>query len=487
MFLTYLQNNGFLCHDKEIVIKDRKITCKVCRQLILNVDKHLTVDTLPMLSCYLAKLYAYWTGDLQVLCRVVIKDIPGIQPCFVEISYLNLIYGIELLGSVNQNFISCKNHKFNINNTLKAKIMENFIDNYMKMIEEIQYENEEIEKILKTFLRQLKECLSTSNHNIFEYYFKVICPYVKTFDNTLREETLNASSPGEFFEHLSKNATDIRKHFAKFCLPFDIMYIMIYCFVCHKNLDAVANFVFDLIARICNGYFDEVTHYQTICKNVLHTHVTHDNNNTLYFLIKNILEGQTPDLLSISFYNNFATLQQLIFSQFSKCVTTPTETIKKFAFTQSFPFILFPEASSYYSFICVMGFASSRLSKKHAQFEKGTSANARKIMQFVEKYYKKIRNFGNGQPTSVSKIKKLLKGEIYNKEDKELQQYINESMEYLKTQLNGQNIFDLHDSQILYLSPPVEFWTLEIFQIFIGADEHLFKNFSNLIELLVYV
>lgn len=484
MFLTYLQENGFLCHDreKEFVIKDRQITCKICKRLILDVNKHLTVDTLPMLSCYLAELYANWTGDLQVPCRIVIRNIPGIQPCFVQISYLNLIYAIQLLGTVNQDFILCKNHKFDMKSTLKAKIMENFIGNYMQMIEEIEYEKEGIEKILKTFLRQLKECLSTSKYNIFEYYNKIISPYVKTFDDTVREESLNISSPGEFFEHLSKNATEIRKHFAKYCLPFDIMYIMIYCFVCHKNLDVVANFVFDLIARICNNYFDEMTHYQQICQKVLHTHVNYNKNNILYFLIKEIQKGGAVDLLSIEFYNNFAILQQLVFTEFCKHVTTPSETIKKFAFAQSFPFILFPNASNYYGFVCMMGFATSKLSIKHAQFEKGALASARKIMLFIESYYRKIRNFGNGRPTPVSKIKELLSREASNDEDRELQKHI--SIEYLKTQLNGENLSDLPDTHVLLLSYPVEFWTLEIFQVFIGAEENLLTNLENFLDLL---
>lgn len=484
MFLTYLQENGFLCHanEKEFVIKDRQIMCKICKRLILDVDKHLTADTLPMLSCYLAKLYANWTGDLQVPCRIVIRNIPGIQPCFVQISYLNLMHAIQLLGTANQDFILCKNHQFDMKSTLKAKIMENFISNYTKMIEAIQCKEGEIENILKTFLRQLKEYLSTNEYNLFEYYLKVIVPFIKTFDGTTREETLNVNSPGEFFEHLSGNATEIRKHFAKYCLPFDIMYIMIYCFACHKNLDVVANFVFDLIARICNGYFDEQTHYQRICENVLHANVNYEKNTPLYYVIKQIADGEAMDSLSIEFYNNFAILQQLVFTEFCKSVTTPTEAIKKFAFAQSFPFILFPSASNYYGFISMISFATSRLSIKHAQFEKGALANARKIMHFIESYYRKIRNFGNGRPTTVSKIKELLANKASNEEDRDLQQHL--SVEYLETQLKGENLFDLPDSHVLLISHPVEFWTLDMFQIFIGAEADLLKNLRIFLELL---
>lgn len=481
MFVIYLKENGFLCHGpNEILIRpDRQLFCKICNRFILDVNKHLTVDTLPMLSSFLAKQYANWTGDLQVPCRIPIKDIPGIKPGYVEISYFNLINAIELLGTVNQEFISCKNFSFDIKATLKAKILENFIKHYMNMVNNVEHSNEDIEIILKGLLKQMKEVFNTNDVSIFDYYFKVICPYVKTFDNTVREETIQVDCPGEFFLHLSKNATEIRKHFGKYCLPFDIIYIMIYCFTCHKSLDLVVNFVFDLIARLCNKYFDEPTFYQQLCKNILNSLVQYDKNTDLYYATKNIEKGEAADVFSFEFYNKFAKLQQLLFAEFSKSISTPSELITKFAFSQTFPYILFPNSFNYYGFMCMMGYATSKINlKKYAHFEKETCTKARDILKFVENYSKRVEKFANGLFLKVSEIKGLLNSSDENKQIKaDVQKILANS---------GKDLGSMVNDEIICIYPKVEFWTLDHFNLFISQDEDILKQLSKFIHLLIY-
>lgn len=481
MFITYLKENGFLCHDpNEIQIgQDRQLFCKICNRLILDVNKHLTVDTLPMLSSFLAKHYANWTGDLHVPCRIVIKDIPGIKSGYVEISYFHLLNAIELLGTVNQDFILCKNFNFDTKSTLKAKILENFIKYYMNMVDTIQHDSEDIETILKGLLKQMKDIFDTNDVSIFDYYFKVICPYVKTFDNTLREETINVDCPGEFFLHLSKNATDIRKHFSKYCLPFDIIYIMIYCFICHKNLDMVVNFVFDLIARLCNKYFDEPTFYQEACKRLLPTVVKYDKKNKIYYAIKDIQNGQASEVFSFDFYNKFAQLQQLLFAEFSKAVSTPSEVITKFAFSQSFPFFLFPNSANYYGFMCMMSYATSKLNtKKYVHFEKETCANARELFKFVESYAKRVENFANGLFLKVSEIKSILNS------PKENEQFKADIQNVLAN--GGKDLHSMNNDEIVSIYPKVEFWTLDHFNLFVSKDEDIIKQLTKFMHLLLY-
>lgn len=481
MFVTYLKENRFLCHDKnEILIgPDRQLFCKICNRLILDVNKHLTVDTLPILSSFLAKHYANWTGDIHVPCRIAIKDIPGIKPGYVEISYFNLLNAIELLGTVNQDFILCKNYSFDIKGTLKAKILENFIKYYMDMVDSIEHKNEDIEIILKALLKQMKDVFNSNDVSIFDYYFKVICPYVKTFDNTVREETINVDCPGEFFLHLSKNATEIRKHFGKYCLPFDIMYIMIYCFACYKCLDLVVNFVFDLIARICNKYFDEPTFYQQSCKNILNTLVHYDKNTELYYTIKNIQNGEASEVFSFEFYNKFAKLQQLLFAEFSKSISTPSEIITKFAFSQSFPFILFPNSFNYYGFMCMIGYSTSKLNlKKYAHFEKETCTKAREIFKFIEKYSKRVENFANGTFLKVSEIKCILNSSEENKQFKaDIQKLLTNSRK---------DLYNMDNDEIICIYPKVEFWTMDHFNLFISKDEDILKQLAKFMHLLIY-
>lgn len=480
MFVTYLKENNFLCHDpKEILIgQDRKLFCKICNKLILDVNKHLTVDTLPLLSSFLAKHYANWTGDVHVPCRIIIKDIPGIKPGYVEISYFYLLNAIELLGMVNQDFILCKNYQFDMKGTLKAKILENFIKYYMNMIDNIQHEKQEVEEILKGILKQMKDVFNTNDVNIFDYYFKVICPYVKTFDNTVKEETINLDCPGEFFLHLSKNATEIRQYFSKYCLPFDIIYIMIYCFTCHQNLDMVVNFVFDLIARLCNKYFDEPTFYQQKCKKILNSLVHYNKNTDLYYVIKDIQDDQVSKAFSIKFYNKFAKLQQLLFSEFNKSVSTPSEIITKFAFSQSFPFFLFPTSASYYGFMCMVGYATSKLNmKNYVHFEKEACVNAREIFKFVESYAKRVEIFANGLYLKVSEIKDALKS------PKENDQLKADIQKILIT--TGKDLYTMDQDEIVCIYPKVEFWTLDHFNLFVSQDEDIIKQLTKFMQLLI--
>lgn len=454
MFVTYLEENGFLCHDKnEIDIgENRQLFCKICKRLILDVNKHLTIETLPMLSSFLAKHYAKWTGDLHVPCRIVINEIPGIKPSYVQITYFNLLNAIQLLGTANQEFILCKNHQFDATSTLKAKILENFINNYMTMVNNIRIENDKnVEEILKFALRQMKENFNASNYDIFKYYLDVICPYLKTLDSTVREEVINTECPGEFFLHLSKNATDIRSHFGKYCLPFDMLYVMIYCFACHENLNVVINFVLDLIARICTKYFDEPVKYHDMCKKILDSQISHSKNTHLFYLIKNIKEGKVVELFNEKFYNNFAELQQLISTHFNKAVSTPSEMITKFAFSQSFPFVLFPESSNYYGFVCMIGYGTSKINFKKGTFEPKTCENAKAIMYFIENYIKKMRNFANG---------KMKVSQIQNSPDDE-------------------QIIETGDST-------VEFWTLDVFQLFLSVYQEMEKDLKMFLQLLLH-
>lgn len=481
MFVAYLQEKGLLCHGPNDIRvgPNRQLFCQSpdCNRLILDVNKQLTEVELPSCASYLAKHYAQWTGDLHVPCRITIKDIPGIKPDYVEISYFNLLNTIELLGAVNQEFIACKNHHFNVKETLKAKILENFIDYYMNMVDTLEHEQGDIEKILKAILKQMKDSFNTQDYNIFEYYFKVICPYVKTIDSSFREETLEVHSPAEFFLHLSQNASEIRKQRSPYCLPFDITYIMIYCFACHRNLDVVANFVFDLIARLCTQYFDPPTFYHQACKNTLHSLIGHDSNTPLYYLTKEIQKGQASDLFSLDFYGKFAHLQQLLFAEFARTVSTPSDTITKFAFAQSFPFILFPNSLNYYGFMCMMGYATSKLNlKNNARFEKGTCAHAKEIFHFIESYAKRIETFANGTYIKVSDIRQILL-----LDDHQLKFDIMRTL-----QQSGQDLRQLPEDAKLFVTHRVEFWTLDYFNLFVSTDEDILKHLAKFMDLLIH-
>ncbi|GFR09523.1 hypothetical protein TNCT_392731 [Trichonephila clavata] len=162
------------------------------------------------MSCQIAHYYAKWSGDINVPCRIAIIGIPGIVPTKNGIiSYANLLSALELLGVANQEFIVAKNSHFDKNSTLKNKILESFVQNYMKMVKDLKYDHEDIEQIIKSLLNQMTNMFNDSH--IFHYFLTVLCPYVKAIQEfTPVEITYDTDSPGAFFKQLSDNATEIR-------------------------------------------------------------------------------------------------------------------------------------------------------------------------------------------------------------------------------------------------------------------------------------
>lgn len=429
MFISYLKFKKLLCHGDQIVLHtDRNIYCETCQALVLNVTKHLTQDLDFLLSCEVAQYYANWSGDVNVPCKVKIINIPGIMPTEIIVPYSNLMHVIELLGVANQEFIVRKNKSFDKKITLKKKILENFIKQYVNMIQDLKYEDQDIQTIITAVLDQMKNMYE--DKNVFEYYLNVLCPYVKTCCDFKPVEKENTdTTPGLFFQTLSQDATEIRSYFGRYCIPFDVIYLMIYCYLCHTNLDLIANFTFDLIARVCRDYFNQNHKYLESTDKILHKLISYKQNTPLHFLIQCVRKGEVVDHISQEFLEKYGELQQLVLNEFVKNVSTPTDTIQKYAFSQTFPFILFPNGPNYYGFMCMMGYLMKKIHMKSATFEKGTFANAKKILKFVEGYAQKIAIF----------------------------------------QTEG---------------TPVIYWNLDMLKLFIGSDNNLIEKFKDIVELL---
>lgn len=429
--ITYLKQKNLLCHDTNVRFEDRKIFCNTCQLLILDVNQFVK-EARFLESCQVAHLFAHWTGDVNVPCKIQISGIPGIMPDDnLMISYSNLMNVIELLGSTNQEFIIAKSHNFNKSLILQKRILENFLKNYMTMISELKYDDESVQTVVVSLLDQMKFVFEETN--VFDYFLNVLCPYVKSCKSENFQpitKVYNVHTPGELLMHLSQDATLIRKKFSKYCIPFDVIYIMIYCYLCSSNTDMVANFVFDLIVRICKGYFNETTHYQTILSQLVKKHITCKQNIKLHYIVNCMSRGEAKDYMSADFLEKYSELHQILANEFYRTVSAPTEQVQKYAFTQSFPYTLFPNSANYNGFVCMLGYVTKKLnSSKNAIYEKGLFSNAKEIFKFIENYTHKIKEF---------------------------------------------------DSE----GEPVPYWTTDIFMLFMSSDDKLVDTFKNIIQLL---
>lgn len=428
-FTSYLKFKKLLCHDENVVLRDdRNVYCGTCDEHVLDVNAHLTRDVDFLISCQVAHYYARWSGDVHVPCRIKIVNVPGIMPSEVIVPYSNLINAIELLKAANREFIFRNNPLYDKKSTLQNKILEEFIKNYVNNMETLQYENPDVQTIVISVLDQMKNMYE--DKNIFKYYSDILCPYVKSCHaspSVVRQCTV--SSPGEYFLALSQDAVEIRNVFGKFSIPFDVIYIMIYCYLCHTDVNLVANFTFDLIARICRGYFNDINKYGECMDKILNRCVSYKHNTPLHFLIQCIRRGQAVDHVSQEFLEKYSELQQLVGNEFAKIVSTPNDQILKYAFSQSFPFTIFPNGPNYYGFTSMMGYLMKKIHLKTGSFEKGTLSNSKRIFKFVEMYTTKIAEF----------------------------------------EMEG---------------TPVLFWNLEVLQLFIGSDENLIEQLKDILNLL---
>lgn len=429
MFISYLKFKNLLCHDDQIVIgKNRIIQCAICGKTILDVNQYLIEENNYLLSCQVAHYYAQWSGDIHVPCKIILAGIPGILPNeSLIITYADLMNVIEILSVLNQEFIQVENRGFIKNPGLTNKILDGFIKKYITMVSDLNYEDKDISEIIKTVLNHMKDSFEDSN--IFDHYVNVLCPYVKSCYEGHYEpirKTYNQVSPGELFKQLSDDATEIRTHFGKYSLPFDIIYIMIYCYLSHSNLNIVANFAIDLIARICRGYFNDKNKYHIITANIIDKSITYKQNTKLYYLIQCIRQGESRQHISTEFLEKYKELQQLIVNEFNRTISTPSEAIQKYAFSQSFPFVLFPNGSNYYGFMCTLGYLMQYFKTNFS--EKGIFSNAKKIYKFIEMYSNKFNDFEKS-------------------------------------------------------GDPIIYWNIDMFQLFLGSDKNLVNQIKELFTL----
>lgn len=428
-FTSYLKFKKLLCHDENVVLREnRNIYCSTCNGHVLDVNAHLTLEVDFLISCQVAHYYARWCGDVNVPCRIKIINVPGIMPSEVIVPYSNLINAIELLKVANQEFIVRNNPLFDKKPTLQNKILEEFIKNYVKNVETLQYEDSDVQTIITAVLDQMKNMYE--DKNIFKYYSDILCPYVKSCHPSqpvVKECTV--MSPGEYFLALSQDAVEIRNIFGKLSIPFDVIYIMIYCYLCHTDLNLIANFTFDLIARICRGYFNDINKYGECTHKILNRCISYKHNTPLHFLIQCIRKGQVVNHVSQEFLEKYGELQQLVWNEFTKIVSTPNDQILKYAFSQSFPFIVFPNGPNYYGFMSMMGYLMKKINLKTGSFEKGTLANSKRIFKFVEMCTTKIAEF------------------------------------------------DKEGTQVL-------FWDMQVLKLFISSDESLIEQFTDILNLL---
>ncbi|GIX89619.1 uncharacterized protein CEXT_201381 [Caerostris extrusa] len=181
--------------------------------------------------------------------------------------------------------------------------------------------------------------------------------------------------------------------FSQYCLSFDVIHVMLGCYVCSCDLKVVANWALDLMARVCRGQFfwkryasNELV--QTM-QHLLNTAVSYRHKTDLYYVVREIRRGNAAENLS-TFLQNYLLLEMLVREKFQVPETSPD--VLRMATTQLFPAVLFEDYKDQLGFIMALGHVASHIDKT-GQVKKGTYATAKKIHKIVNKFIEKIQKF----------------------------------------------------------------------------------------------
>lgn len=374
MFLDRLTN---LCHAREHIVPNRSVegflSCTECGQTMNAYEYILNPPgDDPFLSIRLAHEYAEWIGGetRHVPCTFPLVGIPGILSKRVATHLDVLEKATGLLRELNAPFLVDHRPEYSKN------IVSDFLREYVSVVQNLPTDTTE-SMAVKTLLANLN---TVQELDLFEMYFEIAVPYVQKHATLPEKPKADEDEDvGLAFYRASQTATAIRTTFSKYCLLFDVAYVMVYCYVCGgTDPDAVANFTLDLVAKICNRYFIESPVYGPRVRDWLAKNIAYNKNTDSYYVAREIQRGNTLDGLSVDFLTRFEKLERLVTNHFRD---------DKFAVSQTFPYVLFPDDDDYYGFKVSLCYLVPQFHTK------GSVGKAKRVYRFVKRFLSSLRHF----------------------------------------------------------------------------------------------
>ncbi|KAF8784052.1 Deoxyuridine 5'-triphosphate like protein [Argiope bruennichi] len=392
-FLNLIESH--ICHGRQNVrlVDGISLQCSLCQSKIIeNIYTFTSSQEDPFVSSRLAEAFARWTGDENVPVSFILIDVEGILPSRISGQSLKVVREtVEALKALNYPFTNEGK-----NDVMMTPLMVNFNDRYVGAICDItaKFTADTSEKII---VNQLIETLnqlveSSDKFNVFDYYFKKLVPFVKSFDRTwipLPPENYNENDTlvGQLMDQL-KRSSIIRKRFSQYCLLFDVIHIILGCYVCNTDFQAVSNFVLDLMARVCRGQFfwkNYESHelVQTI-QQVLKTSISYKQRPEFHYVIREIRQGNAVESLS-NFLPQYILLKSFLYNKLPQ--------FDSIVINELFPAILFEDYASQGAFSMALMHVSRNMNPKTGQVKKGTYQTARRMGRFIKTFIERVKEF----------------------------------------------------------------------------------------------
>lgn len=390
-FLDYVRST--LCaHKNESfrVVNKQYVTCSECGHT-LDVYEHIKdFESDPFFSQTLANSFGQLSGNIDVPCHVFVM-VDGVLPRSIFIKLSTVCRGIKLLKALNSPFYYY-GKDFKINKTLFTNLMTE----YMHLINRVCKAGDDDMMAIRAILTNMKDVFAEIN--LFDQYFDILVPYVKSLGvdcsglNEMRQ-------PEEFGETLyleMRRASTVRKTFSQYCIPFDVAYVMVCCFLFGDEAEVVYNLVLDLGGRICTGYFSNIhaflaapvtSHLRGQIETFLSKHVTPTKNVALYYHLQKYARNEVEECFSEDFLKNFGVLDDGIRKYLG---FQDDDKLSKFTYQQTFPFLLFGDKDTeFFGFVVALAHYVS----KKPPVEKGVVSHSRRIFRFVKRCMERVRAF----------------------------------------------------------------------------------------------
>lgn len=338
-------------------------------------------------SSRIAEAFARYTGDVNVPLKLVLpyRELEGITPVSDIIVPLRVMHNaIHLQQLVNGPFQSDRPRA-------KPKIFQHFLEEYMTSVTRtvdaaLQQEQTAEQNILLALLKGMQQ-FSSTDLDLFEYYSNKLAPYVKSClpsENLIVPVVDNTAPLAKQFYLQLRNACVIRKWFSKFSVAFDVVHVMIVCYAVSTRYELVANFAFDLMARVCRGEFFHVdSPAKKRAKAILEVHASARQDSELFYALREMKTGRSEEGLS-NLIDKVGRIDELLTRHM------PDDEMGRH---QAFPAVAFDDNADYLGFVTALSHVIHSTHGGRYPIPKGAIATGRRIHRVVRMLASSIANF----------------------------------------------------------------------------------------------
>lgn len=389
------------CHESILLNEVPQLICTQCQRnafrsgtslysyILQDFDDHFR-------SSLLAQAFQEWSGDENVPVSFPLSDVRGLYPKRIRGQKLSCVREtVRLLRAVNAPFTT-------EGGAAACPEMETFLAHYMDVLSKQPSSHSSVEeKVLQTLIdsmRQLIQCKEFSNP--FQLYFHKLVPLIQYCARHEDWQPLPAlpENPNlalELYTQLVRS-NHIRNTFGQYSIPFDVIHVMLGCYVCSCDSGAVANWILDLIARISRGeyFWKRYAEKQPSVKAMQHlltSNISYNKNTPFYHVVRAIRNGESAETLSAN-WTTYLQLQAFVGNHF-KMSDVGNPDVLELISGQLFPSILFEDHCDQLGFNMQLGHLMSGMCMKTGQIKKGSFKTARRIHDVIRRIMKRVQEF----------------------------------------------------------------------------------------------